>query len=151
MFSHFISPRYRCFKLSLHLTFSEYIFFFESNNRSKHNFEILTLLASLRLMITACNFPLADFSSISLFSECLQEKCGFLTKWNCGFVITQLCGIMYYSQLVNRSYTKSYLEIENMLLNIKNKYPLYHNDMLDKKINFIGPDWKMFPQCFLNR
>ena len=52
---------------------------------------------------------------------------------------------MYYSKLVNRSYIKNYLEIENRLLNMKNKYTLYHNDMLDKKINFIGPDWKMFP------
>ena len=52
---------------------------------------------------------------------------------------------MYYSQLVNSSYAKKYLEIENRLLNMKNEYPLYHNDMWDKKINFIGPDWKMFP------
>ena len=43
---------------------------------------------------------------------------------------------MCYSQLLNMSSTKSYLDIENMLLNMKNKYPLYHNDMLDKKINF---------------
>ena len=52
---------------------------------------------------------------------------------------------MYYSQLVNSSYAKKYLEIENRLLNMKNEYPSYHNDMWDKKINFIGPDWKMFP------
>ena len=52
---------------------------------------------------------------------------------------------MYYSQLMNSSNAKKYLEIENRLLNMKNEYPLYHNDMWDKKITFIGPDWKMFP------
>ena len=52
---------------------------------------------------------------------------------------------MYYSQLVNSSNAKKYQEIENRLLNMKTEYPLYHNDMWDKKTNFIGPDWKMFP------
>ena len=36
-------------------------------------------------------------------------------------------------------------QLERTLSKMKTVYPLYHNDMLDKKDNFIGPDWKMYP------
>ena len=28
---------------------------------------------------------------------------------------------------------------------MKKDYPVYHNNMLEKKDNFIGPEWKMYP------
>ena len=49
------------------------------------------------------------------------------------------------STLKKNSVNTQHLEIENKLSSMKREYPLYHNDMFDKKTNFIGPDWKMYP------
>ena len=52
---------------------------------------------------------------------------------------------MFSSSLKKNSVNMQHLEIENKLSSMKREYPLYHNDMFDKKTNFIGPDWKMYP------
>ena len=34
--------------------------------------------------------------------------------------------------------------LETSLLMMKKQYPVFHNDMLNKKTNIIGPDWKLY-------
>ena len=52
---------------------------------------------------------------------------------------------MFYSYSESNSSIDQHPDIESRLVSMKKEYPLYHNDMFDKKENFIGPDWKMFP------
>ena len=35
--------------------------------------------------------------------------------------------------------------LEKSLLVMQKQYPMYHNYVLNKKTNLIGPDWKVYP------